>query len=102
MVALFILVGGMIAASMFFASMARAARFTDSAIVATGLAQAKIEDLLEQTYPSMAGGSDISSVYTRNWTILHTNNLAYIGVTVSWTDAGGNTNSMTLGTIRSP
>jgi hypothetical protein len=102
MVALFILVGGMISAAMFFASMARAARFTDSAIVATGLAQAKIEDLLEQTYPSMTNGYDVSTVYTRSWSIVQTNNLAYIGVTVGWNDAGNNTNTMTLGTIRAP
>ncbi len=102
MVALFILTGGMIAAAMFFGSMARAARFTDSAIAATALAQAKIEDLLEQTYTSMINGSDVSTLYSRTWTIVHTNNLACIGVTVGWTDAGGKTNTMTLNTVRAP
>ncbi len=100
--ALFILVGGMIAAAMFFGSMARAARFTDSAITATALAQAKIEDLLEQTYPTMTNGFDVSTLYGRTWSVVHTNNLAYIGVTVTWTDAGGNTNTMRLGTVRAP
>ena len=102
MVALFILVGGMIAAAMFFASMARAARFTDSAIAATGLAQARVESLLEQTYTTMTGGSDTSNVYTRSWSVYRTNNLAYITVTVDWNDAGGNMNAMTLNTVRAP
>ena len=102
MVAIFILVAGMVAASSFFASMARAARFTDSAIVATGLAQAQLESLLEQTYDTMTNGYDIANGYTRSWSVLHTNDGAYVAVTVEWDDAGGHTSSMTLDTVRAP
>jgi prepilin-type N-terminal cleavage/methylation domain-containing protein len=102
MVSLFILVAGMVSASVFFGSMSRAARFTDSAIAATALAQQRIEELLEQTYAGMASGSDTTNVYSRTWTVQFTNNAATITVTVGWDEIGGHHRTMTLSTIRAP
>jgi Tfp pilus assembly protein PilV len=102
MVALFIVVAGLTAAALFFASMARAALFTENAVTATGLAQAKIEELIEEPFSAMSSGQDSSPPFNRTWSISGTSTWARINSSVSWVDISGNRETITLTTIRTP
>jgi type II secretory pathway pseudopilin PulG len=102
MVAFAILVAAVTSAVIFFGSIGRAAALTESVAGGTQLAQAKIEDLLQQTYESMAGGSDSVDSFSRTWTVSDTGSRVDISVTVLWQDIGGNSHTVQLHTARAP
>ena len=100
MVALFIVVLGLTSAALFFGSMSRAALFTEHAVTATGLAQAKLEELVEQPYSGMLSGQDSILPFHRSWDITPDTLWTVIDAHVTWRDISGETQTVALTTIR--
>ena len=100
MVAMFILMGAVLAGTFFFSAMARSAAFTGSIVQATELAQDKLEELLEQTKGTMAAGNDTIDGYDRTWTLSNSTDLTVLEVTVDWDVLDGHTRSVSLDTLR--
>jgi prepilin-type N-terminal cleavage/methylation domain-containing protein len=89
MIAVLLVATGVLAATAFLGSVARSSSLTEQATGAVALGQAKIESLLSQVYPTMTGGTDIVSGYTRVWSVSNSTSAARLTVRVNWTDAGG-------------
>ncbi len=102
MIALFIVVLGLTSAALFFGSMSRAALFTENTVTATGLAQAKLEELVEQTYSGMLSGQDSILAFHRNWEITPETSWTVVDAHVTWRDISGETQTVALTTIRTP
>jgi prepilin-type N-terminal cleavage/methylation domain-containing protein len=100
MIALFLVVLGLTSAAMFFGSMSRAALFTEHTVTATGLAQAKLEELVELPYSSMLSGEDSVLAFHRNWDITPDASWTVIEAHVSWLEISGHTQTVALTTIR--
>lgn len=102
MVAFAILVAAVTSAVMFFGSIGRAAALTERLAAGMQLAQAKIEDLLQEPYGSMASGSDTVDGFSRSWVLSDESSRVDIDVTVLWQDIAGNSHTVQLHTARAP
>ena len=101
MVSLLLVVLAILSATLFFGTISRAADFTEKVTTGSELAQAKIEELIEGTYPSMASGEDTVPPYRRVWSVTNTSGMAEITVRAEWQDIGGHRRSVVLRTLRS-
>lgn len=102
MFAIVLAVMAIVAATMFFSSVSRAAAHTERMAAAAELAQARIESLLQLTYGRMSNGSDRVGDYRRVWQATPGASQAQIQVLVSWPELGGNSRTVTVRTIRTP
>ena len=74
----------------------KASAFTERMAAAESLAEEKLEHLIAQKYSRVLDGTDSTSSYSRAWTVVETNGLKIVNVTVEWTDLQGTTRDVTL------
>ena len=69
---------------------------------ASTVAQAKMEDLKNVPFSSLANGNDTEGDFTRQWTITDISaTLKQITLITSWTNKQGTTSNITIYTLRS-
>jgi len=75
--------------------------FSNRMTAATSIAQGRLEDIQNQSFPLMASGSETTADnYTVTWTVTSINaTLKSILVVVTWTDIKGKTHKVELRTM---
>lgn len=115
LIALFILAAGLVALLKFQSNLLQNRGLVSQRSEAVSLAENKLEDLRHyvtinttagvKAYDDIAGGSSsfsgTSTSYTLTWTVAESTDPPYkaITITVTWTDAAGGSQSVTLDTI---
>ena len=102
MIALLVLVLGIASAVAFLAAITRASVITERTTTASGLAQAKIEELLTVKYSDLAGGSDTTADFQRTWTVTGDGHSKTATVNLIWTDIDGHARDLSMGTVVAP
>jgi len=101
-VASFLMVIGFMALSGLLLGMMRGADLSRRTMTASGLAQSKIEELMQAGFADAAGGSEtVDSYYTVSWTstVSSVSTIKDVSVAASWVDHAGVGHSVQLNTM---
>jgi prepilin-type N-terminal cleavage/methylation domain-containing protein len=80
-------------------NMLRANAFSARASTAISLAQAVVDDLMEEQYIDVVSGSDTVDFYTRTWRVTAGAGMKDVNVMVSWPSIDGETRRVALNTM---
>jgi prepilin-type N-terminal cleavage/methylation domain-containing protein len=81
------------------AGMIRANAFSARMSTAVSLAQAAIDDLMEEQYDNVVSGGDTVDIYNRRWTVTTSAGFKDVNVTVTWPTIDGQTRRVALNTM---
>lgn len=95
-IASFILLVGVLAVVGFLGGLIRSNIFTRGTAAATLYGQQVVERVLTSEYQDMLSGQDSVDGYDRRWTIVSSNGMKSVVVTVSWKNLDARTHSLVV------
>jgi len=84
---------------MFMSRVVRANIFSARMTTAASLAQAVVDDLMEEQYLNVVSGSDTVDIYTRVWRVTTGAGMKDVNVVVTWPSIDGQTRRVALNTM---